>query len=177
MKFFFIQIYIALLTLIILIRIFRSNGNGGRDQGHIQWEREIISTLAGTGKLFALPVTKWWSQIKTAGAAIYANRHYLALYRRTNLEQLAERKSATINGCSSSPSSCYIQPDVYIHPSASVHPTATLGPNVSIGPDVIVGAGVRIRESIVLDNAIIKDHTLVLHSISKSVSVSKLYYK
>lgn len=53
------------------------NGNNGRDQGHIMWEREIILPMAGTGKLFALPVTSWWSQIKTAGAAIYANRHYL----------------------------------------------------------------------------------------------------
>lgn len=24
-----------------------------------------------------IQVTNWWSQIKTAGAAIYANRHYL----------------------------------------------------------------------------------------------------
>lgn len=54
--------------------------NGSRDQGHIQWEREIITPMAGTGKLFALPVTNWWSQIKTAGAAIYANRHYLGTY-------------------------------------------------------------------------------------------------
>ena len=27
--------------------------------------------------------SNWWSQIKTAGSAIYANRHYLALYRCT----------------------------------------------------------------------------------------------
>lgn len=30
--------------------------NGSRDQGHIQWEREIITPMAGTGKLFALTV-------------------------------------------------------------------------------------------------------------------------
>lgn len=30
--------------------------SGSRDQGHIQWEREIITPMAGTGKLFALPV-------------------------------------------------------------------------------------------------------------------------
>lgn len=57
-----------------------TNGNG-RDQGHIMWEREIILPLAGTGRLFALPVTSWWSQIKTAAAAIYANRHYLGEFR------------------------------------------------------------------------------------------------
>lgn len=32
-------------------------GNGhNRDQGYIEWEREILTVLAGTGKLFALPV-------------------------------------------------------------------------------------------------------------------------
>ncbi len=33
--------------------------------------------LAGTGKAFIYQTTKWWSQLKTPGAAIYANRHYL----------------------------------------------------------------------------------------------------
>lgn len=32
------------------------NGNGHRDQGYIEWEREVLTNLAGTGKLFALPV-------------------------------------------------------------------------------------------------------------------------
>lgn len=36
-----------------------SNGNGqSRDQGFIEWEREILTNIAGTGKLFALPVGK-----------------------------------------------------------------------------------------------------------------------
>lgn len=34
-----------------------SNGNGqNRDQGYIEWEREILTNLAGTDKLYALPV-------------------------------------------------------------------------------------------------------------------------
>lgn len=33
------------------------NGHNGRDQGHIQWEQEVLTPLAGTGKLFALPVS------------------------------------------------------------------------------------------------------------------------
>lgn len=53
-----------------------SNGNG-KDQGHIQWEQEVLTPLAGTDKLYAMTVPNWWSQLKTAGSAIYANRHYL----------------------------------------------------------------------------------------------------
>lgn len=34
----------------------RFNGHNNRDQGHIEWEREVITPLAGTGKLFAMPV-------------------------------------------------------------------------------------------------------------------------
>lgn len=34
-----------------------SNGNGqNRDQGYIEFEREVLTKLAGTGSLFALPV-------------------------------------------------------------------------------------------------------------------------
>lgn len=137
------------------------NNGASKDQGHIQWEQEILTPLAGTGKLFALPVTNWWSQIKTAGSAIYANRHYLELYRNTRPDRLANSDLKSVNGSIC----CTIYPDVYIHPSASVHPDATLGPNVSIGAGVTIGAGVRIRESIILDNAVVNDHTLILHSI------------
>ena len=45
--------------------------------------------LAGTGRLFALPILKWWSQVKTAGSAIYANRHYLNLYKAKHPDRLA----------------------------------------------------------------------------------------
>lgn len=30
--------------------------NGTRDHGYIEWEREVLTKLAGTGTLFALPV-------------------------------------------------------------------------------------------------------------------------
>ena len=39
-----------------MLFVVRFSLNGNREQGHIQWEREIITPLAGTGKLFALPV-------------------------------------------------------------------------------------------------------------------------
>ena len=105
-------------------------------------ERDVLVPLAGTNKAFLYLTTNWWSQIKTAGSAIYANRHFLALYNKTNPERLtrpAEGKSApTIIG------------DVFIHETATVDQTAVLGPNVSIGKNVKVGAGTRIKESIVL---------------------------
>ncbi|EFN63031.1 Mannose-1-phosphate guanyltransferase alpha [Camponotus floridanus] len=127
----------------------------GRDPAHISFEQDILTRLAGSGRLFAIPVLRWWSQVKTAGSAIYANRHYLALYKQKHPNRLA----------STSNDSCNIIGDVYIHSSATVHPTSILGPNVSIGPNTTIGAGVRIRESIVLANAHIQAHSLILHSI------------
>ncbi|XP_076161907.1 GDP-mannose pyrophosphorylase A [Ptiloglossa arizonensis] len=130
------------------------NGNG-RDPAHISFEQDILTRLVGTGRLFALPVLKWWSQVKTAGSAIYANRHYLALYKTNYPNRLASTTNELY----------HIIGDVYIHPSATVHPTAVLGPNVSIGPNAVIASGVRIRESIVLANAQIQAHSIVLHSI------------
>lgn len=160
------------------------NGNGnGRDQGHIKWEQEVLTPLAGTDMLFAMPSPNWWSQLKTAGSAIYANRHYLDLYKRTHPERLANVGNKRGEGDGSL--ICTVYPDVFVHPSATVHhsavvsmeqagkltelmmlpPLLQLGPNVAIGPGVTIGPGVRIRESIVLEQAQIKDHTLILHSI------------
>lgn len=160
------------------------NGNGnGRDQGHIKWEQEVLTPLAGTDMLFAMPSPNWWSQLKTAGSAIYANRHYLDLYKRTHPERLANVGNKRGEGDGSL--ICTVYPDVFVHPSATVHHSAVvsmeqageltelmlllallqLGPNVAIGPGVTIGPGVRIRESIVLEQAQIKDHTLILHSI------------
>ena len=53
-------------------------------------ERDLIVPLAGTNTAFLYQTTNWWSQIKTAGSAIYANRHYLALYNKTNTERLTK---------------------------------------------------------------------------------------
>lgn len=130
----------------------------------MQWEKEILSPLAGTGRLFAFPVVSWWSQIKNAGSAIYANRHYLELYRNTHPERLALVLASEENAQERN-NACTILPDVYIHPKATVHHTAVLGPNVSIGAGVTIGPGVRIRESIILENAVIEQHTLILHSV------------
>ncbi|RVE50026.1 hypothetical protein evm_005232 [Chilo suppressalis] len=129
---------------------YSGNGQNGHP-GYMSWEQDVLAPLAGTNKLYAMQVTNWWSQVKTAGSAIYANRHYLELHK--------EREK------SAKPPSCNILPDVFLHPTASVDSTAVIGPNVSIGAGVTIKAGVRIKESIVLNNATINDHALVMYSV------------
>ncbi|KAK9880520.1 hypothetical protein WA026_011759 [Henosepilachna vigintioctopunctata] len=133
-------------------------GNGNKEASHIQLEKEILARLAASKKFFGMHVNTWWSQLKTAGSAIYANRHYLELYktkprRTSNLNEKGDEVC------------CTLHPDVYIDPTAVIDQSAVIGPNVSIGPGVFIGAGVRIHESIILANAVIEDHSLVLHSI------------
>ena len=53
-------------------------------------ERDLIVPLAGTNSAFLYQTSNWWSQIKTAGSAIYANRHYLALYNKVNPDRLTK---------------------------------------------------------------------------------------
>lgn len=121
----------------------------------IRLEQDVFQTMAATNTLYVFQSTRFWSQIKSAGAAIYANRHYLAIYKRTHPDRLAvnaERKPKIIG-------------DVFVHPTAQVHPTAVLGPNVTIGRNAVVGEGVRVRESIVLEGATLRDHCCILYSI------------
>lgn len=88
--------------------------NGNKESGCIQLEQEVLSPLAGTGKAFVMPSSNWWSQIKSAGSAIYANRHYLELYKAHHPQRLVRDSKATIIG------------DVYIHHSAYIHPTSVV---------------------------------------------------
>lgn len=99
-------------------------------------------------------MNNWWSQIKTAGSAIYANRRFLNLYRRKCPKRLANTDLL-----------CTIIGDVFIHPTASIHQSAVLGPNVSVGAQVTIGPGVRVHDAIILEHAVIQDHTLIVHSI------------
>uniref|UniRef100_A0A0B6ZV73 Uncharacterized protein n=1 Tax=Arion vulgaris TaxID=1028688 RepID=A0A0B6ZV73_9EUPU len=121
----------------------------------IRLEQDIFIPMAGSGKLFVHATNRFWSQIKSAGAAVYANRHYLAIYQRTHPDRLAK----------SGDNLPRIIGDVFIHPTATVHPTAVLGPNVTIGRNVTVGEGVRVRETILLEGATLQAHCCVLHSI------------
>merc|ERR1719507_125171 len=81
-------------------------------------EKDILPALAGTGRARVYHTKNWWSQVKTAGAAIYANRHYLELFKRTRPERLARddgEKGPKIleNG--------------FIHHGAKIHPEAVQG--------------------------------------------------
>lgn len=61
-------------------------------------------------------MNKWWSQLKTAGSAIYANRHYLELYKEKHPERLQMCET----------NKCTIYSDVHIDTTASIHPTAVV---------------------------------------------------
>uniref|UniRef100_A0A671PN31 GDP-mannose pyrophosphorylase Aa n=1 Tax=Sinocyclocheilus anshuiensis TaxID=1608454 RepID=A0A671PN31_9TELE len=104
------------------------------------WHR---AELAGQGKLYVYQTGRFWSQIKSAGSAIYASRLYLNQYYKTHPERLATNREGGPK----------TRGNVYIHPTANIDPTAVLGPNVSIGTGVTIGAGVHVRESIILHGA------------------------
>ena len=54
--------------------------------------------------------------MKTAGAAVYANRHYLELFRRTRPERLARDRAEGPK----------ILDNVFIHPGAKIDPAAVV---------------------------------------------------
>lgn len=119
-------------------------------------EKDILPALAGTGRARVYHTKNWWSQVKTAGAAIYANRHYLELFKRTRPERLARDDGEK---------GPKILENVFIHHGAKIHPEAVLGPNVSVGKNVVVGAGTRIRESVILSNSVIGHNSLIMHAV------------
>lgn len=121
----------------------------------IRLEQDVFVPLVGTGKLFIFHSNKFWSQIKSAGAAIYANRHYLAIYQNSHPERLAISKDGSPK----------IIGDVFIHKTAEIDPSCVIGPNVAIGKNVKIKAGVRVRESIILEGAMLQDHSCILYSI------------
>ncbi|XP_064926866.1 mannose-1-phosphate guanyltransferase alpha isoform X2 [Columba livia] len=135
--------------------VLEESSNGWQRAEVIRLEQDVFTALAGSGKLYVYKTDGFWSQIKSAGSAIYASRLYLNQYSKSHPERLAQNK----------PGGPIIRGNVYIHPTASIDSTAVLGPNVSIGEGVTVGAGVRVRESIVLHGASLHDHTCVLNTI------------
>ncbi|KAI4880671.1 hypothetical protein NFI96_013450 [Prochilodus magdalenae] len=147
------KISIRLESVLICLR--REDPPCGRLMSEvIRLEQDIFTRLAGQKQLYVYKTQHFWSQIKSAGSAIYASRLYLSRYHETHPERLAANQGGP-----------KIIGDVYIHPTASIEPTAVLGPNVSIGKGVTIGAGVRLRESIVLHGATLQDHCCVLNSI------------
>lgn len=73
--------------------------------------------LTGEGTVYAFPTSRMWSQVKSAGSAIYANRQYLAMYKRSQPKRLVGNKG---KGDQEGPS---VIGDVFIHPTAQIHPS------------------------------------------------------
>lgn len=100
-----------------------SNSNGNS---------KVKGKVVGAGVALAAITHNWWSQLKTAGAAIYANRHYLALRQQRlrflhgellNDFPLPSRVNCRVATSNSGGGYSTIG-HVYVHPSAKVHPTA-----------------------------------------------------
>uniref|UniRef100_A0A673KMC8 Mannose-1-phosphate guanyltransferase alpha-A n=1 Tax=Sinocyclocheilus rhinocerous TaxID=307959 RepID=A0A673KMC8_9TELE len=125
--------------------LLEEQSNGWHRAEVIRLEQDIFTALAGQGKLYVYKTDRFWSQIKSAGSAIYASRLYLNQYHTTHPERLATNREGG--------------------PKTRVGTVDVLGPNVSIGTGVTIGAGVRVRESIILHGATLQDHSCVLNSI------------
>jgi len=132
-----------------------SAGVDGEDNEVLWFERDVLPQMAGKGSDVRVFQTKnWWSPVKTAASAVYANRHYLDLYHKKRPDRLAKGDGGfTVVG------------NVFVHPTARVHASAVVGPNVSLGPHVEVGEGARIKESIVLERSVVMNHAVVMHTI------------
>lgn len=117
----------------------------------IELETDIIAQLVTVRRLFLYRHTGFWSQIKTAGSAVYASQYYLS--------------SRKLKGCPDLATGPNIIGDVLIHPTAKVADSALLGPNVTIGANTVVKEGVRIKHAILLDDCEIEKHTCILYSV------------
>ncbi len=94
----------------------------GNGEEAIWVERDILPALAGNGTARVYQTTNWWSQLKTAGAAIYANRHYLELFKTSCPQRLAS-DSENGSGGSCGPK---IVGNVFVHRTAKVDPSAVV---------------------------------------------------
>ncbi|KFZ67231.1 Mannose-1-phosphate guanyltransferase alpha-A, partial [Podiceps cristatus] len=142
--------------------VLEESSNGWQRAEVIRLEQDVFTALAGSGKLYVYKTDGFWSQIKSAGSAIYASRLYLNQYSKSHPERLAQNKPGgpIIRGLCSG----VLRAPLFLT-SSSPSLSSQLGPNVSIGEGVTVGAGVRVRESIVLHGASLHDHTCVLNTI------------
>lgn len=51
----------------------------------LYFEHDVLPTLVSRGSLYVYQTEAFWSQVKTAASAVYANRHYLNKARGTSL--------------------------------------------------------------------------------------------
>ncbi|KAG8000758.1 Mannose-1-phosphate guanyltransferase alpha-A [Nibea albiflora] len=112
--------------------------NGWHRAEAIRLEQDIFTALAGQGKLYVYKTLGFWSQIKSAGSAIYASRLYLNQYHTTHTERLASNKEGGPK----------ISGNVYIHPTANIDPSATdhcCVLNSIVGWDSTIGKWARVE--------------------------------
>lgn len=133
----------------------RNVDNGVEEPLEMYLEKDIVPELISSNGLYLYKSSAFWTQVKTAGSAVYANRHYLAVLRAKNAHLLAANEEGGPK----------IVGDVLIDPSAVVHPSVKLGPNVSVGPGVRIQAGARVKDSILLSNAQLARHSCVLNAV------------
>ena len=93
-------------------------------------EKDILSHVSGTGRGQVYQTSRWWSQIKTAGSAIYANRYYLNLYEDSNPGRLTKNLEG-VGGPK-------IVGNVAIDPSAKVHATAVVRSTTHVATSKLV---------------------------------------
>uniref|UniRef100_A0A671SQA9 Mannose-1-phosphate guanyltransferase alpha-A n=1 Tax=Sinocyclocheilus anshuiensis TaxID=1608454 RepID=A0A671SQA9_9TELE len=72
--------------------LLEEQSNGWHRAEVIRLEQDIFTALAGQGKLYVYKTDRFWSQIKSAGSAIYASRLYLNQYHTTHPERLATNR-------------------------------------------------------------------------------------
>ena len=107
-------------------------------ENEVLWfERDILPQMAGSDDVHVYQTANWWSPVKTAASAVYANRHYLQLYKTKRPERLASSAGGSV--------ACNIIGNVFIHPTARIHSSAVIGPNVSVGAHVEIGEGARVK--------------------------------
>ncbi|XP_025950663.1 mannose-1-phosphate guanyltransferase alpha isoform X3 [Dromaius novaehollandiae] len=124
--------------LVLCPYLGEESSNGWLRAEVIRLEQDVFTALAGSGKLYVYKTDGFWSQIKSAGSAIYASRLYLNQYSQCHPERLAQNK----------PGGPIIRGNVYIHPTASVDSTAvdhTCVLNTIVGWDSTIGRWARVE--------------------------------
>jgi len=74
--------------------VFLQNHSNGANVDEIWFERDVIPQLSSDSKCYVYKSNAFWSQVKTAGSAVYANRHYLARLRETRPDLLSDSPGA-----------------------------------------------------------------------------------
>uniref|UniRef100_A0A2K6SJS8 GDP-mannose pyrophosphorylase A n=1 Tax=Saimiri boliviensis boliviensis TaxID=39432 RepID=A0A2K6SJS8_SAIBB len=148
--------------------------------GTIRLEQDVFSALAGQGQIYVHLTDGIWSQIKSAGSALYASRLYLSRYQTTHPERLAKHTPggprirgthpAPIPNLRPPPRFLTLSPELkpqslfgVFAPRASllllgnvyIHPTAKVAPSAVLGPNVSIGKGVTVGEGVRLRESIV----------------------